>query len=151
MRCTCTGCAPCVQVTRPSVELQLSYPCYRCGYVATHQGEESVHGIFSHQHVSWEMLVDVAGTIPSIQQRSVAETAPDQTAYLCFDLEVGQAKQWSEPWLLFPPSGPQDAGDLELDAMMCPLLVNKEGKHNSDSDNIGELLFLQLSKEQVKT
>lgn len=40
MRCMCTGCATCVQITCPSIELQLSHPCYYCGPVAIHQGEE---------------------------------------------------------------------------------------------------------------
>lgn len=51
----------------------------------------SVHGIFSHQHVFWEMLVDAAGTIPSIQPRSMAKTASDEVASLCFGLKVGEA------------------------------------------------------------
>lgn len=102
----CTGCATCVQITCPSIELQLSHPCCHWWPVAICHGEEQpLSTVFSAVSMS---LGNAGWCFWDDTTYSAKECGKDNIRLNGFSLLwFGSGTDWwCEPWLQFPPSAP---------------------------------------------
>lgn len=79
------------------------------------------HSIYSHQHISWEMLAYVAGTISSLHATQRAWQRQHQMWWLLFDFKVEQVGGLRLSCI-------STLRMLELGAAMCPLHVVRRFK-----------------------